>query len=186
MFTTPEFLTFAKWLSLVTLAGVVLTVLGFWFSWGIRFRLVGLTGFLAVIVVGSFGLSFGLLQRTLIPGSAPFTVIYDTGGTQAVILVSTDMTAPILEATLRQASYDLFSPGRLGQFGETHLTIRARALLHPEPGISEPILLGWIRRSLVDQQDENMNVGINYAHLEQLQNSAENSHLTLNQVLPES
>jgi hypothetical protein len=173
MFTTLEFLTFAQWLGLATLGSLILTIVAFRLEWGIRFRLVGLTGFLAVIVVGSFGLSLGLLQRTTIPGAAPFTVVYDTGGTQAVISVSPDIEASTLEATLRQAAYNLFSPGRSGQLGQTQLIVRARTLIHPKPGVSEPLFLGRIRRSLAQRDDENMTVEINHQHLNQLQNSAE-------------
>jgi hypothetical protein len=172
MFTTLEFLTLAKWVGIAALVSLTLTVIAFYQSWGVRFRLVGLTGFLIVIVVGNFGLSLGLFQNTIVPGAAPFTVIYDTGGTQAVISVSNPIDAPTLEATLRQAAYKLFSSGRVGA-AEDQLTIRARTLLHPKPGISQPIFLGQLQRSLQTRDDDNMQVEIDYEHLQQLQNLTE-------------
>jgi hypothetical protein len=65
------------------------------------------------------------------------------------------MTPEQLRATLQQAANDLFSYGRLVK-GEPVLTVRARTLLHPEPGVTEPVYLGQVRRSLRQRQDPEM------------------------------
>jgi len=170
-----EFLDLAKWLALATLLAALLTVLGFRLQWGIRFRLVGITGFLGVLVVGSFALSLGLYQRTEIPGSIPYSLIYDTGGTQVVIAVKPDVEPESLEATLRQAAYNLFSSGRYAQPGETQLRIRARTIIHPAPGISQPLYLGEVQRSLAVRDDQNMAVSIDFGQFQQLQQYQETS-----------
>ena len=44
MFSQASFLQYAQWSGIATLAFGVLTILGFFLMWGIRFRLVGTTG----------------------------------------------------------------------------------------------------------------------------------------------
>jgi hypothetical protein len=155
--TTEDFLLAAQWSGILTLVVAGLALLGWLLQWGIRFRLVGVTGFMAVLTVGLFALGLVPFTRTVIPGAVKFSTVYDSGGTQAVIAVPSDITESQLEATLLQAASNLFSPGRLGQ-GESQLTIRARAVVHPEPGISQPLYLGEIKRSLLVRDDDNMTV----------------------------
>uniref|UniRef100_UPI00343C269A Ycf51 family protein n=1 Tax=Okeania sp. SIO2F4 TaxID=2607790 RepID=UPI00343C269A len=119
---------------------------------------MGVTGFMGVLTAGLFGLSLGLFTRVEIPGSVPYTLVYDNGGTQTVIAVSPSISESELAATIEQAAGDLFSPGRLG--GENQLTIRVRTIIHPEEGISEPLYLGEVKRSLSQREDENIDIKI--------------------------
>jgi hypothetical protein len=160
MLTTAEFLQYSLWMGIATLAFAALTVLGLILKWGIRFRLVGVTGFSLVLTAGLFALSLAPLSRTVIPGAARFTLVYDTGASQTVIVVSPKITEPQLEATLRQAASDLYSYGRLGAATDNNLTIRARTVIHPEPGVSQPLFLGQIKRSLVSREDNQMAIEI--------------------------
>ncbi|KKI98880.1 Ycf51 family protein [Prochlorothrix hollandica] len=179
MSIVPEFLDAAKWLGLLTLLVAGLTILGFRLQWGIRFRLVGITGFLIVLGVGSFALSLGLYQHTAIPGAVAYTTVYDTGATHAVIVVKNDINPETLEATLRQAAYSLFSSGRYAQPGESQLVVRARTLIHPNPGISQPLYLGEVRRSLFQRADENMDVSIDESQFQILQQYQETSGIDI-------
>lgn len=157
--TTADFLTFAQWAGIATLAGGVISILGFIFKWGIRFRLVGITGFMGVLTVGLFALSVAPLTRTVIPGAVRFSLLYDNGATQTVIAVPSSVTQSELEATLRQAASDLYSYGRMGGI-DNQLTIRARTVIHPEPGVSKPLFLGQVKRSLATRNDEQMTIDI--------------------------
>lgn len=165
-----DFLTYAQWSGLLTLACLLLAVLGFILGWGIRFRLVGITGFMAVLTGGIFALSLGLFNRTTIPGAVRFSLVYDNGANQAVIVVPATITESELEATLRQAASNLFSYGRTGIGGNNQFTVRARALLHPEPGISQPLYLGQARRSLAVRDEEQTQVEIFADSFAQLKN----------------
>ena len=169
MFVSNEFLNLTKWLGLATIAFAVLTLLSFSFQWKFRFQLVGVTGFFAVLVVGTFGLSLGLFQRIEVAGSAPYHLVYDTGSNQAVITVEETIDEPTLTATLQQAAHNLFSPGRFGRQGEAQeMVIRARVLLHPQPGLSEPLYIGEVHRSLTDRSSEEMEVIIFNDRLDRL------------------
>lgn len=155
--TTANFLTAAQWMGIVTLACGVITALAFGFKWGIRFRLVGAAGFMAVLTVGLFGLGLVPFVRTSVPGAKPYTTIYDAGANEVVIAIRVPITEDALTATLKQAAGNLFSPGRLNR-DNGQLLIRARTVLHPEPGVSQPLFLGQVTRSLSTRDDDTMEV----------------------------
>lgn len=160
MLTTADFFKATQWSGILTLAFAILAGLAFLFKWGIRFRLVGITGFMAVLTGGLFGLSVVPITRTQIAGAVHYTTVFDSGSSQVVIRVSPKITESELEATLRQAASNLFSPGRFSQAGEKQLTIRARTIIHPKPGVSQPLFLGEVKRSLYKRDDENMIVEV--------------------------
>jgi len=173
MFTPADFLQYTQWSGIATLVVAVLTVLSFILKWALRFRLVGATGFMAVLTFGLFSLSLAPLTRTVIPGALRYSLVYDNGATQTVIAVPNEITSSQLEATLRQAASNIYSAGRSSIRGESQLTIRARTILHPEPGLSIPLYLGQVKRSLATREDNEMNIEIYEDQLAQL--SAANS-----------
>ncbi|MBF2065023.1 MAG: Ycf51 family protein [Calothrix sp. C42_A2020_038] len=156
----PEFLEYTQWSGITTLAFAALTVLAFVLQWGIRFRLVGTTGFMLVVTAGLFALSLAPLTRTVIPGALRYNLVYDNGATQTVITIPNDITPSQLDATLRQAASDLYSYGRLGVGTNNLMLIRARTIIHPESGISVPLYLGQVKRSLASRDDSNMAIEI--------------------------
>jgi len=160
MLTTTDFLHYTQWSGIATLVFAALTLLGFVLKWGFRFRLVGTTGFMLVLTGGLFALSIVPLSRTVIPGAVKFSLVYDNGSTEAVIATKPDITPTELEATLRQAASNLYSYGRLGTKGNDQLTVRAHTIIHPEPGLSVPLYLGQVKRSLVNRKDSQMSVEI--------------------------
>jgi hypothetical protein len=151
-----DFSIYTKWSGILTLACLVLTIVALIAKWGFRFRLVGVTGFMAVLTVGLFGLSLGLSPRVSIPGAVRYTLAYDNSTDQVVVIVPNDTSPEAIEPTLRQAAADFYSPGRIGPEGK--MTVRIRTVTHPETGVSKPLYLGEIKRSLRDRYDENMSV----------------------------
>ncbi|MBD2294855.1 Ycf51 family protein [Anabaena sphaerica FACHB-251] len=156
--STADFLQYTQWSGIATILFAVLTILAFILKWGFRFRLVGTTGFMLVLTAGLFSLSLVPLSRTVIPGAVKYTLVYDNGSNLAVIATSPKITPTELEATLRQAASNLYSYGRLGSRGNNQLTIRARTIIHPEPGISAPVYLGEVKRTLATREDTQMAV----------------------------
>ncbi|MBD2629828.1 Ycf51 family protein [Trichormus variabilis] len=158
--STADFLQYTQWCGIATIVFAVLTILAFLFKWGFRFRLVGTTGFMLVLTAGLFSLSLVPLSRTVIPGAVKYTLVYDNGSNQAVITTAPEITPTQLEATLRQAASNLYSPGRLGSGNNKQLTVRARTLIHPEPGLSIPVYLGQVNRALTSREDLEMSVEV--------------------------
>ncbi|MEA5619580.1 Ycf51 family protein [Cronbergia sp. UHCC 0137] len=160
MLTTSDFLQYSQWSGIATLVFAAITILAFILKWGFRFRLVGTTGFMLVLTSGLFALSLFPLSRTVIPGAVKYTLVYDNASNQTVIATSPTITPTELEATLRQAASNLYSYGRLGSNGNNQLTIRARTIIHPEPGLTIPLYLGQVQRSLNSRQDVEMSVEV--------------------------
>lgn len=159
MFDFIDLIVITKWLGIATLVFAALTILAFVLKWGIRFRAVGVTSFMALITIGVFALNLSLYQRVAIEGAEHFTMVYDNGGNQVVIAINPEVVNPdSLRATLEQAANDLYSPGRLGERDNAQMTIRARVILHPEEGISEPLYVGQVKRALGNRDDENMEI----------------------------
>jgi hypothetical protein len=144
MFSPDKFLVATQWAGIGTLALAALTALAFALGWGIRFRLVGATGFTAVLTVGLLGLSFEPFTRTAVPGAVPYATVYDSGASQIVITVPPTIPPDTLEATLRQAASNLFKPYRLGLPGQI-ATIRARTIVHGADGVSRLLYLGQVQ-----------------------------------------
>lgn len=164
-----DFSTYTQWSAIATISFLILAIIAFIFQWGIRFRLVGITGFMAVLTVGLFGLGLGLFTRTEVPGAVRFSRVYDNGADQVVIVVKSSINQTELEATLKQAANDYFSYGRTGG-NDNKLTVRARTLIHPESGLTLPLYLGQIKRSLRVRDDENWQIEIFQDNLNQLLN----------------
>jgi hypothetical protein len=167
MISAEQFQLFALWSGYATIALGLLTGLAWILKWGIRFRLVGITGFMGVLTGGLVGLGLGLFIRPEIPGAVHYTRAFDTGATLVVIAVPPTVTESEVAATLRQAAIDMYSPGRLAT-GDNKMLIRARTVLHPEPGVSKLTYLGQIRRSLAEREDPEAVVEIFKDQLAQL------------------
>ncbi|MEO0949332.1 MAG: Ycf51 family protein, partial [Cyanobacteria bacterium J06641_5] len=161
-----DFGFYLKWSGILTLVSLTLAVVSFAFGWGVRFRLVGVTGFLAVLTGGIFGLSLGLFQRVDVPNAVAYRVVFDNGGDRVVAKVKTPISPEQVEATLQKAAIELFSYGRLGSAPE--LSIRLRTTIHPEPGISEPLYLGEVRRSLVTRANDGTEITVFRDRIERL------------------
>ncbi|CCH67793.1 hypothetical protein RINTHH_16380 [Richelia intracellularis HH01] len=155
-----DFLQYAQWSGIITILFAILTLLTFILKLDIRFRLVGTTGFILVLTAGLFSLSLTPLTHTVIPGAVKYSLIYDNGSTQTVIGVPDQITPSELDATLRQAAINLYSAGRSSLIREPKLTIRARTILHPSPGLSIPLYLGQIKRSLTSRDENNTSIEI--------------------------
>ena len=143
MLTPEQFFVATQYFAIATLAFGALTALAFVLKWSLRFRMVGATGFMGVLTAGLFGLSFQPLTQTVIPGALPYTTVFDSGASQIVIAVPTDITETELDATLRQAASNLLKPSRLGGRGQAKPMIRARAIVHND-GASELVYLGSV------------------------------------------
>ncbi|MBT9315013.1 Ycf51 family protein [Leptothoe spongobia] len=171
---TPElFLEATKWMGLATLALAALAGISWLAKWGIRFRLVGATGFCGVLTAGLFGLSFQPLVSTTVEGSVRYATVYDSGASQLVISVPATISAAELEATLRQAAINSFNPSQLNGGGSQGAMIRARTIVHREPGISDLLYLGQVQPDA--EAESGYRVAIAPAKLAKARAAAKNS-----------
>ena len=168
MFETIDLFTCAKWLAIGTVVALLVTVAAFIFSWGFRFRLVGVTSFTGVLAAGFFALGLGLFPHAEIPGAERYALIYDNGANQAVVAVSPEIEKSAIEPTLIQAASDLYSYGRTGTGGNDRFTIKLRTVLHPRPGVSQPLFLGTAKRSIMERSSNEIEIEIFNENVAQL------------------
>jgi Protein of function (DUF2518) len=164
MISTAEFFKYFQWSGIATLAFAVVTILALFLNWGFKFRLVGATGFMMVLTTGLFGLGLVPIVHSNVPGSLHYSLIYDNGSDRATIVVAQPVTEAGLDATLRQAASDLYSYGRSGS-ADKQLKVRARSVIHPQPGVSQPLVLGEVTRSLSGGEDGALEVKIDRVNL---------------------
>jgi Protein of function (DUF2518) len=164
MISTAEFLKYFQWSGIATLIFTVLTIVALVLQWGFKYRLVGATGFMGVLTAGLFALSLVPIVHTNVPGAMHYSLIYDNGSDRATIAVATPISESGLDATLRQAAADLYSYGRSGSI-DRQLKIRARTVVHPRPGVSEPLVLGEVIRSLGGGEDSTLDIRIDRSNL---------------------
>ncbi|MBP0016696.1 MAG: Ycf51 family protein [Cyanobacteria bacterium SBLK] len=136
---------YTQWCGILTLVLLASTILAFLFKWGLRFRLFGATAFATVVTIGFFGLNLGLFTRVAIPGVVRYTLVFDNAADNVVIALPPETTRSQVEATLRQAAIDISPFGRMGT-QEGIVTIRARTVIHPRPGVSVPLYLGQTQK----------------------------------------
>ncbi|HAN46109.1 MAG TPA: hypothetical protein DCQ32_06100 [Cyanobacteria bacterium UBA8156] len=158
----------AQAMGLFVLAVTLLTGIAFAQKWGFRFRMVGITAFSVVLTVGLFALSLAPIVPTEVAGAAPYAVVFDRYGPEVAIAVPPTIAQDQLVATLTKAGQNLAVPGRNGQ-GSTEMTVWARAIAHPQPGVSEPVYVGTLRRSLQRGPDPNATLALKPEGLARLQ-----------------
>ncbi len=158
MFSTEQLVLVAEGLAIAMVIFGAVTTLAFIANWGFRFRMVGVTSFTGVLAGGALGLSLALYQRPMIPNAQAFVRVYDRSAGQLVITVNPKMTPEQLEATLKQAAIDLSSPGRSSADGM--ITVRARVLVHTEPGLTQPLYVGVAVRSLDSKRTDVDNIQV--------------------------
>ena len=143
-----------------TVVALLLTIVAFIVGWGFRFRLVGVTSFMGVLAAGFFALGLGLFPHAEIPGAERYALVYDNGANQAVVAVSPEIEKSAIEPTLIQAASDLYSYGRTGTGGNDRFIIKLRTVLHPEPGVSQPLFLGTAERSIRQRSSNDIEIEI--------------------------
>lgn len=165
-----DLLTYTQWLGILTLVCLAFTVAAFFFQWGIRFRLVGVTSFMGVVTASVFALGLGLFTHAEIPGAVRYSLVFDNAADKVTITVPPTVTESEVEATLKQAALNLKPYGRsAGQ--NAKLVIRARTLLHPQPGVSQPLYLGQAERSVFARTDNPLDVSVFSSNFAQLPES---------------
>jgi hypothetical protein len=171
MITPAQFGSLTQGMGILVLILALITAVAFGRSLGWRYRMVGITSFSVVLTAGLFALSVFPITRTAIAGSIPYSLVYDRLGPEAVIVVPSTINSTQLEATLKQAANNLFSPGRNSLGKTSKLKIRARTILHPREGVSELVYLGEVESSLRLRDDPEMVVKIFSDRLQSSQKS---------------
>ncbi|AGY58442.1 Ycf51 family protein [Gloeobacter kilaueensis] len=147
------FTTAGNILGIVTILCAVATLVSWLTKQPWRFRAFGVTAFLVVLTSGVWTLAIlPSIVRQRIPGAEKFSVVFDRGGSRAVIAVAATISLEALEKTLRQAAIDTGSSGRV--ISDRTFVLQARTIVHPRPGVSQIIPVGTLERQFGSSNTE--------------------------------
>jgi len=142
----PLLFSAGTWLGAASGVLAVLTVAGFLARWGIRFRLVGVTSFTALLALSCLAFAISYTPRTSVEGAVTVPVVFDNG-TDLVIAVAPEGLAPAAYApTVEQVARNLRGGGRSSDDGLVH--VRLRRIEAAGEGLARPVILAEATRTL--------------------------------------
>ncbi|CAK6695654.1 MULTISPECIES: Ycf51 family protein [unclassified Synechococcus] len=144
----PILFTAGQWLGAASGGLALLTGIGFLATWGIRFRLVGITSFTALLSLSCLAFAVSYSPRVSIEGAVPVPVVFDNGGDLVIAAAPANLDPAAVAPTLEQVASNLRGSGRNSADG--FVRVRLRRLETVAPGLSRPVVLGEATRSLRD------------------------------------
>ena len=146
MAADPILLVAAQWLGWAALALVALTIGGFAGRWGIRFRLVGVTSFTALLAISCAAFAVSYTPRVTVPGAVVVPVVFDNGADLVVAAAPPDLPPEAEAPTAEQVARNLRPTGRSP--GDGVVRVRLRRLEPAGAGVARPVVLAEARLDL--------------------------------------
>ena len=112
MAADPILLVAAKWLGIASGLLILATVAGFLRRWGIRFRLVGITSFTALLAISCLAFSISYTPRVTISGAVVAPVVFDGGADLVIAAAPRDLAPEAIGPTVIQVASNLHGGGR--------------------------------------------------------------------------
>tara|TARA_B100000214_G_scaffold283998_1_gene213570 strand:- start:48 stop:584 length:537 start_codon:yes stop_codon:yes gene_type:complete len=137
-----------KWLALGGSGLGILTILSYLFSWGIKFRLTGITIFTLLLSGSCWAFEQSYTPPLNVEGYKYAPIVYDNGFDLVVAQASNDFPENAIKPTLRQIAGNLKGGGRNG----AQVKIRLRKIESVGDGISKPIILGEVIKDLKESK----------------------------------
>lgn len=132
----------APWLGWSGLALVMLTLVAFLASWGLRFRLVGVSSFTLLLAVSCWAFGVSYTPPVVIEGAVRAPIVFDNGNDLVVAQASVDLDDAAVGATLEQLAGNLRGSGRASSL----VVVRLRGIRQASDGLGRPVILGEITR----------------------------------------
>jgi hypothetical protein len=146
MSTDPILFSAGEWLGAASGVLALLTIAGFLRRWGIRFRLVGITSFTALLALSCLAFAISYRPRVTVPGALAVPVVYDNGGDLVIATASADFPLEAALPSVEQVALNLRNSGRSTPTGLVH--VRLRRVEAIGPGLNAPVVLAEATRNL--------------------------------------
>jgi hypothetical protein len=147
MSADPLLFEAGRWLGAASGVLALLTAAGFLLRWGVRFRLVGVTSFTALLSLSCLAFAISYTPRITVPGAVVVPVVFD-GGADLVIVAAPEGLAPeAYGPSVLQVASNLRGGGRTAVDGRVRVRLRGI-----EPGAADsarPVVLAEAERDLV-------------------------------------
>ena len=137
-----------KWLALGGAGMGLITVLAYFFSWGIKFRLTGITIFTLLLSASCWAFDQSYTPPFNVEGYKYAPIVFDNGFDLVVAQASNDFPEEAIKPTLLQIAGNLKGGARNG----AQVTVRLRKIEPAGEGISKPIILGEIINDLKESK----------------------------------
>lgn len=147
MAADPILLVAGTWLGAASGVLAVLTIAGFLSRWGIRFRLVGITSFTALLALSCLAFAISYNPRVSVPGAVQVPVVFDNGTDLVVAAAPAELQSEAAAPTAEQVARNLRGGGRGGS-GGGQVRVRLRRVEAVEPGLGRPVVLAETTRDL--------------------------------------
>ena len=138
----------SKWLAWGGLGLSLFTILAYLFSWGVKFRLTGITIFTVLLSASCWAFNQSYRPPINIEGYKYAPIVYDNGFDLVVAQASNDFPKESIKPTLLQIAGNLKGGGRNG----AQVKVRLRKIESAGDGISKPIVLGEIINDLKESK----------------------------------
>ena len=139
MAADPILLVAGTWLGAASGVLAVLTIAGFLARWGIRFRLVGITSFTALLSLSCLAFAISYNPRVSVPGALQVPVVFDNGTDLVIAAAPADLQNEAAAPTVEQVARNLRGGGRGGNASQVR--VRLRRVEAVEPGLARPVVL---------------------------------------------
>ena len=146
MAADPILLTAGQWLGAASGLLALTTVVGYLSRWGIRFRLVGVTSFTALLAISCLAFAVSYTPRVQITGAVSVPIVFDNGSDLVVAAAPADLPQDAAAATVQQVASNLRGSGRSSADGLVH--VRLRRVEAVAAGLSKPVVLAEATRNL--------------------------------------
>jgi len=150
MAADPILFEAGTWLGAASGVLAVLTLAGFLSRWGIRFRLVGVTSFTALLSLSCLAFAISYSPRVSVPGAVQVPVVFDNGTDLVIAAAPSDLEAAGVMPTLEQVALNLHGSGRSAVGGRVR--VRLRRVEAVEPGLARPVVLAETTRDLASRE----------------------------------
>jgi hypothetical protein len=147
MSTDPILLVAGEWLGAASGVLAVVTIAAYALRWGVRFRLVGITSFTALLALSCLAFAVSYRPRVVVDGAVSVPVVFDNGAELVVAAAPADLPAAAAAPTAEQVARNLRGNGR--QSDDAMVRVRVRRVETVAPGLSRPVILAEVRRDLV-------------------------------------
>jgi hypothetical protein len=142
----PILLVAGTWLGAASGVLAVLTLAGFLSRWGIRFRLVGITSFTALLSLSSLAFAISYTPRVSVPGAVRVPVVFDNGTDLVIAAAPADLPPEAVAPTLEQVARNLRGGSRSSSAGAVR--VRLRRVEEVAPGLGRPVVVAETTREL--------------------------------------
>ncbi|MBO6961012.1 MAG: hypothetical protein JJ847_08945 [Prochlorococcus marinus CUG1438] len=122
----------------------IVTAIAFIFNFGFKFRIIGATIFSLLLSLSSWAFIQSYSEKVIIEGAKYLPIVYDNGFDLIIAKAEENFPEESIEPTLKQLSENLRKGSRSG----ANVKIKIRKLEKISDGISKPVVVGEIKKSV--------------------------------------